>query len=64
LNVSSSARGLYSDDENTKEKKIANRIVDFSSEKKKLTGEKLKVKGSKIKYKVIMPGDSKKTGEI
>jgi hypothetical protein len=50
---------LYSDDKNPKEKKIANKIIDYSLGKRKLIGGKLKVKRSKIKYKVIIPGDSK-----
>jgi hypothetical protein len=32
------------DDENPKEKKITNKIIDYTLGKKKLTGEKLKIK--------------------
>jgi hypothetical protein len=32
------------DEENPREKKIANKIIDFSLGKRKLLGEKLKVK--------------------
>jgi hypothetical protein len=35
---------IYSDDKNAKEKKTANKIVDYTLGKKKLIGENLKVK--------------------
>jgi hypothetical protein len=48
---------IYSDEENPREKRIANKIIDYSLGKKKLIGDKLKVKRSKIKYKVLISGD-------
>jgi hypothetical protein len=41
---------IFSDDENPKEKKISNKIINYILGKGKLTGEKLKVKRSKIKH--------------
>jgi hypothetical protein len=54
---------IYSDDENPKAKKIANKMVDYTLDKKKSTKEKLKVKKSHIRHKIIMPGDSKRNRE-
>jgi hypothetical protein len=45
---------IYSDEENPKEKKIANKNIDYSLGKRKLLREKLKVKRSKIKHKVLI----------
>jgi hypothetical protein len=55
---------LYSDDENPKEKKIANKIIDYTLGKRKLTGEKSKVKRSKIKHKMLIPGDKNMISKI
>jgi hypothetical protein len=57
LDMTEDDTDLYSDDENPKEKKIANKIIDYSLGKRKLIGEKLKVKRLEIKHKVIIPGD-------
>jgi hypothetical protein len=54
---------IYSDDENPKVKKIANKIVDYTLENKKLSKEKLKVRRSKIKHTVITPGDLRRNRE-
>jgi hypothetical protein len=53
----------YSDDEISKEKKIVNKISDYSLRKRKLMGERLKVKKSKIKHKVLIPGVKKMNRE-
>jgi hypothetical protein len=63
LDITEDDTDLYLDDENPKEKKIANKIIDYSLGKRKLTGEKLKVKKSKIKHRVIILGDAKKNRE-
>jgi hypothetical protein len=48
--------------ENPKEKKIANKTVDYALRKRKLTNEKLKVKQSRIKHKIIIISeDSRKS---
>jgi hypothetical protein len=57
LDMTGDDTDIYSDDENPKEKKIANKIIDYSLGKRKLIGDKLKVKRSKIKHKVLIPGD-------
>jgi hypothetical protein len=51
---------IYSDDENPKVKKVANKIIDYTLGNKKLTGEKLKVRKSKIKHRVIILGNLKR----
>jgi hypothetical protein len=55
---------IYSDEENPREKKIANKVVDYSLGKKKLIGDKLRMKRSKIKYKVLIPEDRNMNREI
>jgi hypothetical protein len=50
---------FYLDEDNSKEKKIANEIIDYGLNKKKLMNEKLKVKKLKIKHKVLMPGNTR-----
>jgi hypothetical protein len=57
LDMTQDDTDIYSDEENPKENKIANKIIDYSLGKRKLLGEKLKVKRSKIKHKVLIPGD-------
>jgi hypothetical protein len=44
-------------------KKIANKIVDYTVDKKKPIKEKLKVRRSKIKHTVIMREDSRRDRE-
>jgi hypothetical protein len=51
---------IYSDDENPKIKKIANKMVDHTLDKKKPGKEKLKVRKLHIRHRVTMPGDSKR----
>jgi hypothetical protein len=63
LDITENDTDIYSDDENPKEKKIANKTVDYTLGKKKLIGERLKVKNSRIKHRVIIPGDSKRNRE-
>jgi hypothetical protein len=60
---SGSATDIYSDVENPKVKKVANKIIDYTLKNKKLKGEKLKVRRPKIKHRVIMPGESRKNRE-
>jgi hypothetical protein len=56
---------FYSDEDNPKERKIANKMIYYAlGKKKKLTGEKLKVKKSRMKHEVIITGNSKKNREI
>jgi hypothetical protein len=63
LDITENDTDIYSDDENPKEKKIPNKIIDYSLEKRKLIGGKLKVKKSEIKHNIIIPGDAKKSRE-
>jgi hypothetical protein len=63
LDIAEDDTDIYSDDENPKEKKTANKIVDYTLGKKKLMGEKLKVKRSRIKYRVMIPEDPKRNKE-
>jgi hypothetical protein len=63
LDIANEDTEIYSDDENPKGKKIANKIIDYTLGKRKLIGEKLKVKRSRIKHRVIIPGDPKKNRE-
>jgi hypothetical protein len=44
LDLTEDDTDIYSDEENPKEKKIANKMVDYSLEKKKLIRDKLKIK--------------------
>jgi hypothetical protein len=46
---------IYSDDDNPKAKKIANKMVDYTLNKKKSNKEKLKVRKSRLKHKVLIP---------
>jgi hypothetical protein len=48
---------IYSDKENTKAKKIANKMVDYTLSKEKSKKEKLKVRKSRLRYKTLIPGD-------
>jgi hypothetical protein len=50
---------IYSDDKNPKVKKIANKIMDYTLDKKKPIKKKLKDRKSHIKHKNTIPGDSK-----
>jgi hypothetical protein len=54
---------IYSDDENPKIKKIVNKMVGYTSDKKKPGKKKLKVRKSHIRHRVTMPGDSKRNRE-
>jgi hypothetical protein len=63
LDIADDDTDIYSDDENLKVKKIANKIVDYTLDNKKPTKEKLKVRRSKIKHTVIMLGDSRRNRE-
>jgi hypothetical protein len=60
LNIAEEDTEIYYDDENSKGKKITNRIIDYTLRKRKLIREKLKVKRMKIKHRVIIPGDLKR----
>jgi hypothetical protein len=63
LDIEDDDTDIYSDDEKSKIKKIANKIVDYTLDNKKPTKERLKVRRSKIRHRVIMPGDSKRNRE-
>jgi hypothetical protein len=63
LDIAENDTDIYSDDENPKVKKVANKIIDYTLKNKKLTGEKLKIKKLKIKHKIIIPGDSRRNRE-
>jgi hypothetical protein len=60
LDVADNDTDIYSDNKNPKVKKIANKMVDYTLDKKKSGKEKLKVRRSKIKHTVIMLGDSRR----
>jgi hypothetical protein len=47
----------------TKAKKIANKMVDYTLDKKKLRKKKLIVRKSHIRHRVTMPGNSKRNRE-
>jgi hypothetical protein len=64
LDIAKDDTDIYSNDENPKEKKIANKIINYTLGNKKLMKEKLKVRRSKIiKHRVIIPGDSRRSRE-
>jgi hypothetical protein len=63
LDMADDDTDIYSDDKNPRVKKIVNKIVDYTLDKKKPSKEKLKVRRSKIRYRVIMLGDSKRDRE-
>jgi hypothetical protein len=48
---------LYSDEENTKAKKIAGKMVDCTLKKEKSKKEKLKMRKSRLRHKTLIPGD-------
>jgi hypothetical protein len=48
---------IYSDEENTKAKKIANKMISFTFNKKKPKRKKLKIKRSTLKHKILILGD-------
>jgi hypothetical protein len=48
---------IHSDEENTKAKKIVNKMIDYTLNKEKSKKEKLKLRKSKLRHKVLIPGD-------
>jgi hypothetical protein len=64
LDMTEDDTDIYFDDENQKEKKIANKIIDYSLGKRKLIEKKLKVKRLKIEHKVLIPENPNMNREI
>jgi hypothetical protein len=63
LNIAEKDRDVYSNDENTKVKKVTNKIINYTLGNKKQRGKKLKVKRSKIKHRIIIPTNSRRNRE-
>jgi hypothetical protein len=57
FNIAEDDTDIYSDEENTKAKKIANKMVDYTLEGKKHNKEKLKVRKSRLRDKTLILRD-------
>jgi hypothetical protein len=57
FDIADDDRDIYSDEENTKAKKIANKMVDYTLSKEKSKKEKLKVRKSRLRHRTLILGN-------